>query len=180
MLEVNYDASCAQYLGAGRDFARRRHHYLLASRAIGEQGIAAFLLGDIQSARRAETIVGTRQSWCPPPSLTRRRGVWIVRYVLAGSIQCSQFLCLFLLSFADLFKFRVQLVDDALQVFNGWHLGLQRLGEFAGKSVRRDANRFVNVFEGILHYGTIAALAEQKPDGGVIRSVRKMSSTADR
>jgi hypothetical protein len=29
-----------------------RHHYLLASRAIGEQGIAAFLLGDIATAKK--------------------------------------------------------------------------------------------------------------------------------
>src|ERR1017187_5436214 len=32
--------------------ALRQHHYLLASRAIGEQGIAAFLLGDIATAKK--------------------------------------------------------------------------------------------------------------------------------
>jgi len=32
--------------------ALRQHHYLLASRAMGEQGIAAFLLGDIATAKK--------------------------------------------------------------------------------------------------------------------------------
>jgi tetratricopeptide (TPR) repeat protein len=32
--------------------ATSQHHYLLASRAIGEQGIAAFLLGDIATAKK--------------------------------------------------------------------------------------------------------------------------------
>jgi CHAT domain-containing protein len=53
MLETNYDA------GMARDTWREveklavdRHHYLLASRASGEEGIAAFLLGDMATAKK--------------------------------------------------------------------------------------------------------------------------------
>jgi tetratricopeptide (TPR) repeat protein len=35
-----------------QSLATSQHHYLLASRAIGEQGIAAFLLGDIATAKK--------------------------------------------------------------------------------------------------------------------------------
>ena len=53
MLEVNYDSGMARQTWAEvQSLATKRHHYLLASRAIGEQGIAAFLLGDIGSAKR--------------------------------------------------------------------------------------------------------------------------------
>jgi len=53
MLEVNYDSEMArQTWAAVEDLALRQHHYLLASRAIGEQGIAAFLLGDIATAKK--------------------------------------------------------------------------------------------------------------------------------
>ena len=52
MFEVNYDAATArntwQMVGT---LARKRHHYLLASRASGEQGIAAALLGDVATAK---------------------------------------------------------------------------------------------------------------------------------
>jgi CHAT domain-containing protein len=34
------------------DLSRQRHHYELATRAVGEQGIAAFLLGDTEKAKR--------------------------------------------------------------------------------------------------------------------------------
>lgn len=34
-----------RYMEANREPALHQHHYLLASRAVGEQGIAAFLLG---------------------------------------------------------------------------------------------------------------------------------------
>lgn len=41
MLEVNYDAGMArQTWAAMENLAAKEHHYLLASRAIGEQGIA--------------------------------------------------------------------------------------------------------------------------------------------
>ena len=54
MLEVNYDAGMARKTWADVEaLAIRRHHYLLASRAIGEQGIAAFLLGDIATAKKS-------------------------------------------------------------------------------------------------------------------------------
>jgi CHAT domain-containing protein len=53
MLEVNYDSGMARQtwteVGA---LANRQHHYLLAARAIGEQGIAAFLLGDMATAKK--------------------------------------------------------------------------------------------------------------------------------
>lgn len=52
MFEVNYDGATArntwQMVGA---LARKKHHYLLASRATGEQGIAAALLGDVAAAK---------------------------------------------------------------------------------------------------------------------------------
>ncbi|MGI0134922.1 MAG: hypothetical protein ACREBW_08210, partial [Candidatus Micrarchaeaceae archaeon] len=48
MLEVNYDSAMArQTWSEVETLALKQHHYLLASRAVGEQGIAAFLLGDI-------------------------------------------------------------------------------------------------------------------------------------
>ena len=53
MLEVNYDSGMARETWTQvEDLALRRHHYLLASRAIGEQGIAAFLLGDLATAKK--------------------------------------------------------------------------------------------------------------------------------
>ena len=53
MLEVNYDSGMARETWTRvEDLAIRQHHYLLASRAIGEQGIAAFLLGDMATAKK--------------------------------------------------------------------------------------------------------------------------------
>jgi CHAT domain-containing protein len=53
MIEVNYDAATARSTWAMvESLAKQRHQYLLASRAMGEQGIAAFLLGDIATAKR--------------------------------------------------------------------------------------------------------------------------------
>ena len=53
MLEVNYDSGMARKTWAEVEaLAIRQRHYLLASRAIGEQGIAAFLLGDIATAKK--------------------------------------------------------------------------------------------------------------------------------
>jgi CHAT domain-containing protein len=53
MLETNYDAGMARSTWAEvESLALARHHYLLASRAVGEQGIAAFLLGDIATAKK--------------------------------------------------------------------------------------------------------------------------------
>jgi len=53
MLETNYDAGMAHTTWAEvESLALARHHYLLASRAVGEQGIAAFLLGDIATAKK--------------------------------------------------------------------------------------------------------------------------------
>ena len=52
MLETNYNASAART--TWRDVAAlaiRLHHYELATRATGEQGIAAFILGDTQTAK---------------------------------------------------------------------------------------------------------------------------------
>ena len=46
MLEVNYDSGMARQTWAEvKTLANRQHHYLLAARAMGEQGVAAFLLG---------------------------------------------------------------------------------------------------------------------------------------
>jgi CHAT domain-containing protein len=53
MLETNYDAGMARATWTQvENIALARHHYLLASRAVGEQGIAAFLLGDIATAKK--------------------------------------------------------------------------------------------------------------------------------
>ncbi|MHB1937179.1 MAG: CHAT domain-containing protein [Acidobacteriaceae bacterium] len=53
MLEVNYDSGMARQTWTEVEvLAIRQHHFLLASRAIGEQGIAAFLLGDITTAKK--------------------------------------------------------------------------------------------------------------------------------
>jgi CHAT domain-containing protein/tetratricopeptide (TPR) repeat protein len=53
MLETNYDASKAR--STWQDVAAlaiKLHHYELATRATGEQGIAAFILGDTETAKR--------------------------------------------------------------------------------------------------------------------------------
>lgn len=53
MLETNYDAGMAQKTWTQiESLALRQRHFLLASRAIGEQGIAAFLLGDMATAKK--------------------------------------------------------------------------------------------------------------------------------
>jgi CHAT domain-containing protein len=53
MLETNYDAGMARDTWSEVEkLALDRHHYLLASRASGEQGIAAFLLGDLATAKK--------------------------------------------------------------------------------------------------------------------------------
>ena len=52
-LEVDYDASAArQTYREVQDLATKRGRFLLASRALGEQGISAFLLGDTATARK--------------------------------------------------------------------------------------------------------------------------------
>ena len=53
MIENNYDASLArQTWGQVAVLARNGGHLLLASRALGEEGIAAFLLGDTTTAKK--------------------------------------------------------------------------------------------------------------------------------
>jgi len=53
MFEVNYDSGMARKTWMEVEaLANRRHHYLLAARAMGEQGVAAFLLGDIATAKK--------------------------------------------------------------------------------------------------------------------------------
>ena len=53
MIETNYDASMARTTWERvRVLAKQQGHYLLMARAMGEQGIAAFLLGDFASAKR--------------------------------------------------------------------------------------------------------------------------------
>lgn len=53
MLETNYDAAMArQTWGEVHELALRHSHYLLASRASGEQGVAAYLLGDLATAKK--------------------------------------------------------------------------------------------------------------------------------
>src|SRR5271154_7541187 len=53
MLETNYDASEARSTWQEvATLAVKLHHYELATRATGEQGIAAFILGDTETAKR--------------------------------------------------------------------------------------------------------------------------------
>src|SRR6266568_1618773 len=53
MLETNYDGGMARETWSEvRQLALQRGHYLLASRAMGEQGIAAYLLGDVATAKK--------------------------------------------------------------------------------------------------------------------------------
>ncbi len=53
MLEVNYDFAMARKTWAEvGSLTNRQHHYLLEVRAISERGIAAFLLGDITTAKK--------------------------------------------------------------------------------------------------------------------------------
>ncbi len=53
MIETNYDAASAQSTWTKvAQLARQRHHYMLAGRAMGEEGIAAFILGDINTAKK--------------------------------------------------------------------------------------------------------------------------------
>jgi tetratricopeptide (TPR) repeat protein len=53
MSETNYDAALARSTWSQvQQLARSLHHYMLASRAMGEQGIAAFMLGDTARAKR--------------------------------------------------------------------------------------------------------------------------------
>jgi CHAT domain-containing protein len=53
IIETNYDAAMARSTWAlVEQLAKSQHYYLLASRASGEQGIAAFMLGDATGARK--------------------------------------------------------------------------------------------------------------------------------
>lgn len=53
MIETNYDASIAHNTWQQvQNLATRRRHYLLAMRAMGEQGIAAFFLGDFANSKK--------------------------------------------------------------------------------------------------------------------------------
>jgi hypothetical protein len=52
MLETNYDAAQAQTTWEQvKNLALKRGHLELGSRAEGEQGIAAFILGDTETAK---------------------------------------------------------------------------------------------------------------------------------
>jgi CHAT domain-containing protein len=52
MIEVNYDAGMSRETWTQvAKLASHQGHWLLASRAVGEEGIAAFLLGDLKSAK---------------------------------------------------------------------------------------------------------------------------------
>jgi tetratricopeptide (TPR) repeat protein len=77
MLEVNYDAGMARDTWAQVEaLARRQHHYLLASRAIGEQGIAAFLLGDIGTAKKDVIEAWTVAKVADPAARVRYASVY--------------------------------------------------------------------------------------------------------
>lgn len=73
MIENNYDASLArQTWRQVAVLARDRGHFLLASRAVGEQGIAAFLLGDTTTAKReVQTAWGVAKVFHDVPAQVR-------------------------------------------------------------------------------------------------------------
>ena len=53
MVETNYDGAAGQSTWAQvQTLAQQQHQYLLASRALGEQGIAAYLRGDLATAKK--------------------------------------------------------------------------------------------------------------------------------
>ena len=78
MLEVNYDSGMARETWSEvQSRAISQHHYLLASRAIGEQGIAAFLLGDIATAKKRRTeSLDDCESCRPSCSHSIRQLIW--------------------------------------------------------------------------------------------------------
>jgi len=77
MLEVNYDSAMARATWAQVEaLAKQRHHYLLASRAIGEQGIAAFLLGDIATAKKNVVKAWTVAKIADPAAHVRYASVY--------------------------------------------------------------------------------------------------------
>ena len=77
MLEVNYDSGMARDTWAQVEtLATRRHHFLLASRAIGEQGIAAFLLGDIATAKKDVVKAWTVAKVADPAAQVRYASVY--------------------------------------------------------------------------------------------------------
>src|SRR5580658_8775308 len=72
MLEVNYDSGMARQTWTEvKVLANRQHHYLLASRAMGEQGVAAFLLGDIATAKKNVVRAWTVAKVADPGAHTR-------------------------------------------------------------------------------------------------------------
>ncbi|MBS1821287.1 MAG: CHAT domain-containing protein [Acidobacteria bacterium] len=77
MLEVNYDSGMARDTWAQVEtLAMRQHHFLLASRAIGEQGIAAFLLGDIATAKKDVVKAWTVAKVADPAAQVRYASVY--------------------------------------------------------------------------------------------------------
>lgn len=88
MIETNYDASMARKTWEQiESIAWRRGHYLLVARAMGEQGIAAFLLGDIGSAERHVQIAWITAKYLHDPAAH-------VRYASvygAGLIELQQY-----------------------------------------------------------------------------------------
>ncbi len=77
MLETNYDAGMARDTWAHVEtLATRQHHFLLASRAIGEQGIAAFLLGDIATAKKDVVRAWTVAKIADPAAQIRYASVY--------------------------------------------------------------------------------------------------------
>jgi CHAT domain-containing protein len=88
MLEVNYDAGMARQTWAEVEtLALHQHHYLLASRAVGEQGIAAFLLGDIATAKKDVVRAWTVAKIADPAAHVRYASVYGAALVELGKYQ---------------------------------------------------------------------------------------------
>jgi len=88
MLEVNYDAGMARWTWAKVErLALHQHHYLLASRAVGEQGIAAFLNGDMATAKKDVVKAWTVAKIADPAAHVRYASVYGTALVELGKYQ---------------------------------------------------------------------------------------------
>ena len=75
MLEIDYDAAAARANWQQVEtLAKSLHHYDLATRATGEQGIAAFLLGDTETAKKQVIFAWELSKLERDPAATVRYG----------------------------------------------------------------------------------------------------------
>jgi CHAT domain-containing protein len=103
MIETNYDAASAQSTWTQvAQLARQRHHYMLAARAMGDQGIAAFILGDINTAKKQVV------------------GAWEVAKVLGDPAARVRYASVYGAGLVELRRYQEALtpIDEAIKVAN--------------------------------------------------------------